>query len=325
MRRRLARRLGVDATRDAVSEARHRAYSEDPAAYQRAAFADAGLEGLFVDDGWPRTPSRAMAAEAGLPVYRVARIENWIDDARDACASFDELEERFSEQALAALGDNLIAFKSTIAYTVGLDVRHWTLSEARDGFDRWKAAGWEESRDHSKPVRDSLLWRTLAIAREHDRPVHIHSGAGDSSVQLEHARPKDLHPLVTECTDQAIVLIHSGWPWVEEGAYLAGVLPNVYLDTSVTTPWYALAIDQKLEAMLSLASPAKVMYGSDHMDPDALWLSAVLAREALGRVLATGVEKDWFDPSDAQAIAAGVLSGNVLRLHGIESRAAVAG
>jgi predicted TIM-barrel fold metal-dependent hydrolase len=118
-------------------------------------------------------------------------------------------------------------------------------------------------------------------------------------------------------------LIHSGWPWVEEGAYLAGVFPNVYLDTSVTTPWYSLAVDQKLEVLLGTASPAKIMYGSDHNDPDSIWLSAVLAREAFERILGRAIECRWLSADDADRIGRGILANNVLRIHGVSLPSAV--
>jgi len=320
MKHRLAGRLGVAPTRSEVSEARHAQYGADPDAYLGRLFDDADLRGLFVEDGSPRIPSREMEEEAGIPVFRVARIERWIEDLRETCRSFDELEERFCELAVEATRDNLIAFKSIIGYIVGLDVGEWNISDVRAAFRRWRDSGWAETREDAKPVRDALLLRVLKIARETDRPVHIHSGAGDSSIILEHARPKDLFQLLKNHTDQPIVLIHSGWPWVEEGAYLAGVFPNVYLDTSVTTPWYSLAMDQKLETLLGLASPAKIMYGSDHSDPDAIWLSAVLARESLERILRVAIDRSWFDESDATEIARGILGLNALTLHGLDDR-----
>ena len=320
MKHRLARRLRVPPTRHDVSRERHARYTADPHLYLSNLFEDVQLRGLFVEDGSPRIPSKEMAVEAGIPVFRVARIEPWIEDLRDDCASFDELEGRFSEIAVEATRSDLIAFKSIIGYIVGLDIQEWEAPDVRAAYRRWRDAGWTETRQDAKPVRDTLLLRVLEIARENDRPVHLHSGAGDSSIILEHARPKDLFQLLKNYTDQPIVLIHSGWPWVEEGAYLAGVFPNVYLDTSVTTPWYSLALDQKLEVLLGLASPAKIMYGSDHSDPDAIWLSALLAREALGRVLGQAVERDWFDETDAMGIAGGILGRNALRLHGLDDR-----
>ena len=86
---------------------------------------------------------------------------------------------------------------------------------------------------------------------------------GDPAIVLAHARPQDLFPLLAEHAEQPVVLIHSGWPWLEEGAYVASILPHVYLDVSITMPWASLAVDQKLEVLLGVAPPAKVLYGSD--------------------------------------------------------------
>ena len=85
------------------------------------------------------------------------------------------------------------------------------------------------------------------------------------------------------------MLIHSGQPWLDEGAYVASILPHVYLEMSIMMPWASLAIDTKLEALLGIAPPSKVLYGSDEAsEPEVLWLSAQVGREALERVLGDG-------------------------------------
>jgi uncharacterized protein len=94
----------------------------------------------------------------------------------------------------------------------------------------------------------------------------------------------------------------------------------VYLDISITMPWASLAIDQKLEVLLGAAPPAKVLYGSDEStEPEVIWLSAQLAREALGRVLGTAVERQWLTQREAQSIGEGVLAENTRRLHGLRA------
>jgi uncharacterized protein len=320
MQTRLAARLGAEPTREAVSRARRDAFSASPEVHVKQLWADAHIAGLFIDDGSPRIPSQEMEREAGVPVFRVARIEPWIEDIRADARTYGDLEDRFCALAEEAAGEDLVAFKSIIGYIVGLDVVTWRRSDVAAAYRRWRDSGFEEDRTNSKPVRDTLLWRVLAIARDHDRAVHIHSGAGDSSIILEHARPKDLFPLLKERTDQSIVLVHSGWPWVEEGAYLAAVFPNVHLDTSVTTPWYSLALEQKLETMMGLVSAGKIMYGSDHKEPEAIWLSAVLAREGFERILSRGVEHGWFDEEAGVRMGESILGSNAIRLHGVESR-----
>jgi predicted TIM-barrel fold metal-dependent hydrolase len=275
---------------------------------------------LIMDDGYPlpRIDGRALGAEVGLSVHRVCRIEPVITDVREAAGGYAELDDAFTAGLEAAVADGSVAFKSVIAYRTGLDVAEWDAAQCQTAFEAWRADGWRETREHAKPVRDALLVRTLAVAKAAGIPVHVHCGGGDPSIVFAHSRPADLFPLLSRHMDQPIVLIHSGWPWVDEGAFVASILPYVYLDTSLSTPWASLAIDSRLEILLGIAPPAKVMYGSDEAsEPEVVWLSARLAREALARVLETGVERRQLNRDAARRIGAGVLGGNARRLHGL--------
>ena len=63
-----------------------------------------------------------------------------------------------------------------------------------------------------------------------------------------------------------------------------------------------------------------MLYGSDEAsEPEVAWFSAHVAREALGRVLETAVERRWLTRSQARRIGADVLAGNCRRLHGLEA------
>jgi hypothetical protein len=322
MRRRLAEHLGCEPTRDAVAEARRRALASDPVAYNRRLWLTANVGALLYDEGYPQPtiPREQFAAESGLPVHRVCRIEPLIATLREQVRRFDELEGRFEEELVRAAADPAcVAFKSVIAYRTGLDVEEPApAAYCERAFELWRRNDFAESRLHAKPIRDRLLHLALAVARRFDRPVHIHCGGGDPAVVLAHARPQDLFPLLARHADQPIVLVHSGWPWLEEGAYVASVMPHVYLDVSITMPWASLAVDQKLEVLLGAAPPAKVLYGSDEAsEPEVAWLAAQLGREALGRVLGTAVERRWLTVAEAERIGAGVLAENVRRLHGL--------
>jgi uncharacterized protein len=322
LRRRLAGRLGCEPTREAVAAARRAALEADPSGYNAALFDEVGIEGLIYDEGYPQPtiPREDFAEASGAKaVHRVARIEPFIAELIGKVESYGELEDAFTAKIEEATSDpEMVAFKSVIAYRTGLDVGDPTPEERARAFERWRKGGFRETRENSKPVRDALLRRTLAVAKTSDRPVHVHCGGGDPDVVLSHARPAAFFPLLAQHPDQAIVLIHTGWPWVEEGAYVASVLPHVYLDISLMLPWSSLAIDQKLEVLLGAAPPAKVLYGSDEAsEPEVIWLSAQIGREALGRVLAGAVERRWLDEREARTIGEGVLAGNARRLHGI--------
>ena len=107
----------------------------------------------------------------------------------------------------------------------------------RAAFERWREDGLRETREHAKPVRDALLRRTFEVAAAADRrPIHIHCGGGDPAIVSATRGPQDSFPLLSEHIDQPVVLIHAGQPWLEEGAYVASILPHVYLDMSITMP-----------------------------------------------------------------------------------------
>jgi uncharacterized protein len=317
---RLAGILGCEPTREGIAAARGRALDEG-SDYLERLWADARVAGLIVDDGYPlpAVDQDQMTRETMLPISRVSRIEPSIVELRESAASYAELEDAFTARAEQALSDGAVAFKSVIAYRTGLDVRRWSDDECEQAFRAWRASDWAETRDHAKPVRDMLLRRTLGVAASGGgAPVHIHCGGGDPSIVLAHARATDLFPLLNEHLRQPIVLIHSGWPWVEEGAYVASILPHVYLDTSLSTPLASLAMDNRLELLLGIAPPAKVLYGSDEStEPEVIWLSALLARESLERVLARSIEYGYLDTQRACQVGLGVLGENARRLHGV--------
>ncbi len=319
---RLARILGCEPTREGIAGARGPALDEGSDYFERL-WADACVAGLIVDDGYPlpTVDQEQMSRETTLPISRVSRIEPWIVELRGSAASYADLEDAFTALAERALADGAVAFKSVIAYRTGLDVRRWSDDECEEAFRAWRADDWAETRDRAKPVRDMLLRRTLAVAAEGGGvPVHIHCGGGDPSVVLGHVRPSDIFPLLHDHLRQPIVLIHSGWPWVEEGAYVASILPHVYLDTSLSTPLASLAVDSRLELLLGIAPPAKVLYGSDEStEPEVIWLSALLARESLERVLAKSVDYGYLDKRRAAQVGLGVLGENARRLHGVNA------
>lgn len=321
LRRWLAVFLGCEPTKEAVAAARDAAFRADPSAYARRLLDDERIVAVFAEEGYPQpTIPRAEfeSALGGVTVHRVGRIEPWILQAREE-GSLDATVDRFEAICREAAADpHFVAFKTIIAYRTGLDVTDPSPSEAGDAYARWRDGGWSETRADAKPVRDLLLRRAIEIAKDVDRPFHVHVGGGDPDINLAHARPQDVFPLLVQHQDLPIVLIHAGYPWVQEAAYVASVLPNVYLEISELVPWGFGQVDGALEAILGAVAGAKVLHGSDEAsEPEMFWVSARLVRGALERVLGTFVDRGYLTPSEARAIGAGVLADNVRTLHGV--------
>lgn len=320
-RRWLAGYLGVEATAEAVARARTAAFAADPHGYVAGLMADQHIEAVITDDGFPQPPvDRGRFERAlGVCVHRVARIEPLIVELQQADLGWSDFEARF-ERLLdeAAADQHLVGYKSIIAYRTGLDVGEPTAADAATAYGAWRAAGWPKDRGPGKVVRDYLLQLTLSACRRHDRVMHLHVGGGDPDIVLAHVRPTDLYGLLHDHMDQPIVLIHGGYPWLAEAAYIASILPFVYIDLSEFLPWASLGADRELEMLLGVVPAGKLLYGSDEAsEPEVFWLSARLAREALERVLAAAVNRDLLAPEDAVRIGHGVLAGNTRRLHGL--------
>jgi predicted TIM-barrel fold metal-dependent hydrolase len=204
------------------------------------------------------------------------------------------------------------------AYRTGLDVEDPTAAEAGAAYGQWRAAGWPKDRGPGKVVRDYCLRATLRAAKRHDLVMHLHCGGGDPDIVLAHVRPQDAFGLLHDHMDQPVILIHGGYPWMAEAAYIASILPFVYIDLSEFLPWASMGMDRELETLLGVVPSGKILYGSDEAsEPEVFWLSARMAREALERVLGRSVDRDYLTAQQAVEIGHGVLAGNTARLHGI--------
>jgi uncharacterized protein len=322
MRRWLAEHLRCEPTREAVTKARAAAIESDAAGYTKGLLDAAGIVAVLSDEGFPQPPIPAdeFSKTVGVTVHRVARLEPWILRHRDG--SFDELVGGVEAEATDAASDpNCVAFKSIVAYRTGLDVGDPSATEAADAFSRWRNESWNETRQHAKPVRDFLIRRTLEVARKHDRPFHFHCGGGDPDINLAYASPISIFPLLIDVQDQPVVLIHSGYPWVREAAYVASVLPNVYLELSELIPWGWGQVEWALEMLVGTVPAAKLLYGSDEAgEPEAFWASALLARSCLERVLARFVDREYVTVDEARTLGTLVLAGSCRALHGIATR-----
>jgi uncharacterized protein len=319
MRRWLAAHLDCEPTRDAVTAARAAAIRDDAIAYTKGLLDAAGVVAILSDEGYPQPaiPATEFAETVGVTVHRVARLEPWILARRGG--SFDDLVTGVQADATEAAKDpNCVAFKSIVAYRTGLDVGDPTATEAAGAFTRWREDDWRETREHAKPVRDFLIRRALAVAKEHDRPFHFHCGGGDPDINLRHAGPVAIFPLLLDVQEQPVVLVHSGYPWVRESAYIASVLPNVYLELSELIPWGWGQVEWALEMLVGTVPAAKLLYGSDEAgEPEAFWVSAILARTSLERVLARFVERDHLTEAEASDLGNLVLGDACRALHGL--------
>jgi predicted TIM-barrel fold metal-dependent hydrolase len=313
--RELARFLDVQETWQAVIEARNAAARADYRAWTSRLFENVQLTALLVDEGGaqPRITLEELSRTVPAKLRRVARCDNFVRDLLAETASWSTFFQKYQESLEAAIAEGAIAFKSVIAYRTGLDVQPVSEAEARLNFEQTRTAPIIEQ----KPFRDFLLCHTLDVARERDLWIHVHVGAGDPDIVYQRANPAPLYPLLHSDRFRAnrVVLIHGGWPWAGEGAAIAAILPNVYLDVSEGTLFGMPNMRQRIYEALEACPYSKILYGADGSLPEALWIVARRYKAVLGRVLEELVGDGFCSTREAYDLAAAILHANAERIY----------
>ena len=230
------------------------------------------------------------------------------------------LERQKTEQALA------VKFEAT--YLRMLDFSPVSESDAATIYAHYVRGGVPNPTEY-KLLQDYIFRH---IAREAGRlhlPVHFHTGAGCGSYfKLSGADPLLLESVVDDpaLRKTTIVLVHGGWPFTKETAFLF-TKPNVYADYSEQT-WLLSPreLAHNLRTWLEWY-PERVMFGTDlypgsgQIDWEEIgWVTAHDAREALAIALSAMIRDGLISPERALEIAYMVLYDNAARLYGLPGK-----
>jgi hypothetical protein len=316
--RELAAFLGCDATEDAVIRARELLISTGFDAYLRRLFADARVEAVLLDDGYPPTGALTpaeMGAISGVTTRRVLRLEPLVEELVPACDTPAALKEALLRE-LDAARPGLVAVKSIIAYRSGLAIDAPDAREVERALAEVRAAwGGRPGRLAAKALLDDAIAAATEWAAAHGLPVQLHTGFGDRDLDLRLANPLHLRPALERgaLSTGPIVLLHAAYPYAREAAYLASVYPQVYVDISLAAPLLAgPGLTRVLEQLLALAPVTKILYGSDAWGiPEWFWLAARAARRALAEALS------WLPEGEARWVARRLLHDNASELYGL--------
>jgi uncharacterized protein len=316
----LAKFFGVEPDLDAVLEARNAAVAAGYTEYVAQLYGVAGLDTAIFDFGIPLPMLDVAAVRSELPVevVPVFRIEPLIADLLKTDIGWAEFQRHYDDTIADALtNQGFKGVKSIIAYRTGLDVS--PLSRTPDqGFQALDAIRRGLGGSSMKKLRDHLLCRALDLCMEHDVPMQIHTGMGDFEVNLVLCRPGYLMDLLRFPAYRGcrVLLVHGGYPYHREAAYMANVLPRVWCDLSEGIPFAGNAAWDILRGVLAMAPLTKICYGSDGFKvPEIMYTSAKLGKQAVASVLAELVSDGMLTQCDAESAAGLILSGNARKLY----------
>jgi hypothetical protein len=292
-------------------------------------FRDASIAGVVIDTGYPE-PDKAMAAGAFRAASQarrasLLRLEVRFQQLVAQHKSYDDLLSAVRDELAGARRAGFAGFKTIVGYRTGLAIDRWPLEDARAAFT---SAREEVERSGAvrlgyKPLLDTLLHLAFEAAAAQELPVQFHVGYGDPDVDLRKASPLELRNVLEERAYRSmpVVLLHGCWPFVREGAYLAAVYGNAYLDVSYAIPFLSrgemLAMTR---AALAAAPFTKVMYSSDGARvPELHWLGAHDGRRALSAALGQLVADGDLDAVEARRAGERILRDNAFELYGLST------
>ncbi|MBN2431370.1 MAG: amidohydrolase family protein [Acidobacteria bacterium] len=287
----------------------------------RRCLTDANLQLILMDDGFPADESLPLEWHRQfVPVRRILRLERLAEDILAASRTFSDFHTRLTA-ALDNPPPDVCAFKSIAAYRGGLDFQTASAAGTAACFEgiRSDVTAGRRVRLVHQPLIHFAIELALSAALRHGFPLQFHTGLGDTDLDLRLANPLHLRPLLEDrrWADVPIVILHAGWPFCREAAYLAAVYPQVYVDFGLVVPLLSRAgMRSALRRLLELAPATKILFSSDaHSVPELYWLGARLGRETVAAVLEESVHQKELLPSAAEELAVAILRDNAHRLY----------
>ena len=294
-------------------------------------FRDAAIAGVVIDTGYP-APDKAMPADAFRSASQaryaaLLRLEVLFQQLVAEHTSYDDLVSAIRDELTDVRRSGFAGFKSVAGYRTGLAIERWPAGDARAAFTsaRKEAGRSGAVRLGYKPLLDTLLHLAFGIAAAQELPVQFHVGYGDPDADLRKASPLGLRNVLEERAYRSmpVVLLHGCWPYVREGAYLAAVYGNAYLDVSYAIPFLSRGEMLAMTRGALAAAPfTKVMYSSDGARvPELHWLAAHDGRRALSAALGELVADGDLDAGEARRAGERILHGNAYELYGFAAGA----
>ncbi|HLI25232.1 MAG TPA: amidohydrolase family protein [Acidimicrobiales bacterium] len=269
----------------------------------------AGVDQLLVDTGHRTdevTGPAELGALAGAPAAEVVRVEAVAEAAAMEAGSAAEWCARFPAR-LREASAAAVALKTIVAYRHGLDLDpdRPTRTELTAALGAW-FSHLEKGRvrlDHPVVLRQ-VLHEALDVAVEQRLVIQVHSGFGDSDLDLHRADPVRFTPFVRRAGAAGVdlVFLHC-YPYQRQAGYLAEVFPNVYFDVGCALNYTGAGAGRVLAEALEMGPFTKQLYSSDAFGlPELVYLGAVQFRRHFSSVVGGWVAGGDCTPADADRI-----------------------
>jgi len=238
--------------------------------------------------------------------YLFARQRNLsVQSLDDYLSLIDGLCREAKEHGSVCLTDDDTAYERT------LEFENVPRNRAAKAFGRKRS---ELKPQEIKDFQDFIMWRLVEFAVRYDLPYQIHTG----DARLQGSSPMHLLELIEANPKTKFVLMHGGFPWVDETGVIAfeelSRAKNVWLDSCwLPTLSYTMA-KRAFDEWLELIPSDRILWGSDLHHAEGIYSATEMTRRCLGETLAEKVVRgDLLEP-DALRIGEQIMRDNALEV-----------
>ncbi len=209
--------------------------------------------------------------------------------------------------AEAAKKAGAVGLKHTLAYQRTLRFENVDKAKAAAVFGRPRK---ELSPEEVKDFEDFIMWRLVEMSDKENLPFQIHTG----HARIQGSNPMLLVDLIAANPNTKFVLLHGGFPWVEEAGIIATRYRNVWID-SVWMPTLSYTIGKRaFQEWLEMIPSNRIMWGSDTCQAEGLYAATEFTRQCLAEALAEKVDRGELREEHAKKIGQQIMRENALEL-----------
>lgn len=263
------------------------------------------------DNGCPQFFSPALRIDSFLagqsPLARDCDGRNCTVLYGERFSDFDSYIDSMNGIVEAAVRCGAVALKCASAYSRGIDFEFVDEKRARAAFEKKNP-----TESDIKAFQDHIFWRLCDAAARLDVPFQVHTGLAT----LRRTNANQLAAAIAGNPDTRFVILHCGYPWVEDVIGLAHVFgKNVFPDITWVPLLSADAAAELLGRLIDGGSTRNICWGDDTWTAEEFAGALLAARHVIAAALTKKVEAGFLSIGDAKTIAQSILCDNAKSIY----------
>jgi len=171
------------------------------------------------------------------------------------------------------------------------------IEQATEAIEKWDMKGFKLMPSAGFYPDDPICFPLYEKCREWGVPIMFHSGGWE--IHWQYAQPMYIASAAEEYPEVNMILAHASLESWEQAMLMASIMPNIYMDISITGQWeYWLHSEKFYEWLRNLTDESgadKILFASDWPGPNSWtpldkWLDAI--REPKTKIKFTPEEKE---------------------------------